>query len=151
MTRRWKLGDEILGDTDGTDPADVFPQGLEIRSPEGSYWHFEGQTWTALTGPSPHLTSVSTTRICAEGPAVVVYVPPVPPPHTKPGHYVCAGECAYRFHLRPDGLWEGPWTSDGRYLSKGQPLMYWHDVEDSYGDCARSLLGPIPAAVLKGV
>lgn len=144
---RWKIGDRLLGEIDGQDP---YPDGLEIRCAGGTYWHREGSTWTALSGPSPHLTSVSSARLFdAERPAVVTYAPPVPPPHTEPGNYVCQGACGYRFHLAIGGGWEGPWDEDQRLISV--KVRTWEEIEDDYGDCSRGLVGPVPARFLKGL
>lgn len=140
----WKVGDKLLGEIDGPIPND-----LEMRTVEGSYWQRCGGTWEALTGPA---TSVSSERLYdAERPAVVTYVPAVRPPHTAPGIYVCSGMCAYRFHLRPDALWEGPWSPEGRPIARGRPMMRWDELEDDYGDCARCLVGPVNPAVIKGL
>lgn len=144
---RWRVGDKLLGEIDG---AEGYPQGLEIRTVEGSYWHYEGQTWTALTGPAPHLTSVSSTRLFdGDRPAVVTYAPPLPEPHTEPGNYVCQGSCGYRFYLAAGGVWEGPWDSDQRQISSN--YRTWEQMEEDYGDCARNLVGPVPSFFLKGL
>jgi hypothetical protein len=138
---RWSVGDKLLGEIDGTIPND-----LEIRTVEGSYWQRLGGAWEALTGPA---TSVSSERLFdADRPAVVTYVPSVPAPHTKPGHYVCTGECAYRYTLEKDGTWVGPFRPDGTNYARG---MTWEELEDNYSDCSVSLVGPVPASVLKGL
>lgn len=138
---RWSVGDKLLGEIDGTIPND-----LEIRTVEGSYWQRCGGTWEALTGPA---TSVSSERLYdADRPAVVTYVPAVPAPHTRSGHYVCTGVCAYRFVLDLDATWTGPYRPDGTFRPQ---RMSWEQLEDNYGDCAVSLVGPVPAAVLKGL
>jgi hypothetical protein len=129
----------------------LYVVGTEFRDDNGIYWRRDedGLCHTineaGLAWGLPRVLDAST------GPVIVTYIPPVTSPHDRHGHYICSGECAYRFYLREDGLWEGPWTSDGRHLRKRQPLMRWHDLDEEFGDCARNLVGPVPAAVIKGL
>lgn len=142
---RWSVGDRLLGEIDGGYPSD-----LEIRTVEGSYWRREGGTWTALTGTA---TSVSSERLFDGGrPAVVTYVPPVPSPHTKPGHYVCSGACAYRFVLGGDGLWTGPYYPYRPTPPRNSKDPYtWDELQDTHGDCTRNLVGPVNPAVIRSL
>lgn len=138
---RWTVGNKLLGEIDPP-----IPDFVEIRTVEGSYWQRYGGTWESLTGTA---TSVSSERLYdADRPAVVTYVPAVPPPHTRPGNYVCSNTCAYRFVLRTDETWHGPYYPDGNDHAR---TLTWEDIEDEYGDCARSLVGPVPDSVLKGL
>lgn len=141
---RWDVGNRLLGEIDGEN---TYPSGLEIRTVDGSYWRREGGTWEALTGSA---TSVSSTRLFdSDRPAVVTYAPPVAPPHTEPGNYLCQGNCGYRFYLAAGGVWEGPWDLEQRQISSH--LRTWEQVEDDYGDCARNLVGPVSARFIKGL
>lgn len=128
-----------------------YVEGTEFRDDNGIYWRQENDGLCHPISGSGPVWGLSRLLGASTGPVIVTYVPPVPSPHTAPGHYVCSGACAYRFHLREDGLWEGPWAPDGRCIGKGRPMMHWGDLEDAYGDCTRSLVGPVNPAVIRGL
>lgn len=52
----------------------------------------------------------------------------------RPGYYQCAGACSYRFRHDGRGQWKGPYGAN-----MSPYVMTWEELEDSYGDCTRSL------------
>lgn len=123
-------------------------EGMEFRTADGSYWRRESDGLCHMLNGGCTPWNLGRVLRAEDGPAIVTYVPPVPSPHTRPGHYVCTGTCAYRYQLDESGLWNGPYRPDGTDFAR---TMTWEQLEDNHGDCAASLVGPVPAVVLKGL
>lgn len=131
---------------------DEYVPGMELRDGDGVYWRFEADGLCySMTGGAGLAWGLPRVLDASNGPVIVVYVPPIPPPHTAPGWYLCTGLCAYRFVLHDGGLWAGPWTPEGMHLGTRGIVYTWTHLEESYGDCTRSLVGPIDPRVLAPV
>lgn len=132
------------------EPHDL-PHGLEFRDDHGVYWKYDTDDHChALTGGNVYVRTLINV-LTATDTAVVTYVPPVACPYTEPGWYVCSGACAYRFLLHESGLWGGPWSAGGRRID-ARAMFAWQELTDGpYGDCSRSLVGPVNPVVLTPV